>query len=112
MKAEILKKRINDKLTTQKGELKVRFQNIFDFIERNQRFHGCSWARNGRRMTLIDKNLALCEALKLIGVDYVTGNDAPKGGATGDYVELSAKGVRQTAELRKELQQERQKKSK
>lgn len=38
--------------------------------------------------------------LKLIKIDYVAGNDAPRGGATGNYIKLSAKGMRQTKEYR------------
>lgn len=36
--------------------------------------------------------------MELLGIDYTTGNDAPRGGKTGDYVELTPKGKRQVAE--------------
>ena len=39
--------------------------------------------------------------LKLLKIDYVMGNDAPRGGGTGNYIELSTKGMRQTKEYRK-----------
>lgn len=38
--------------------------------------------------------------LKLLKIDYITGNDAPRGGATGNYIKLSTKGMRQTKEYR------------
>lgn len=38
-----------------------------------------------------------------------TGNDAPRGGAEGDYIELTPKGLRQTRELRGELIKENSK---
>ncbi|MFC4818108.1 hypothetical protein [Flavobacterium sp. GCM10023249] len=38
--------------------------------------------------------------LKLLKIDYILGNDAPRGGATGNYIKLSTKGMRQTKEYR------------
>lgn len=38
--------------------------------------------------------------LKLLKIDYTLGNDAPRGGATGNYIKLSTKGMRQTKEYR------------
>ena len=37
--------------------------------------------------------------LKALGIDYTTGNDAPRGGAEGNYIELTAKGKRQIKEF-------------
>lgn len=107
MKAMELKNRINNELTTKKGDVASKYYHIYEFIRKAERFHGCSWNGGPRHMTLQDaKHRNLCEALDKIGVDYVIGNDAPRGGATGTFVELTAKGKRQTMELRKELQAE------
>lgn len=107
MKVQTLKERIENKLFTKKGEIAVKYANIYEFIRKAKRFHGCEWNGSARHMRLSDaQHRNLCEALRLIGVDYVTGNDAPRGGATGTFVELTPKGKRQTAELRKELQAE------
>lgn len=38
------------------------------------------------------------------GIDFQTGNDAPRGGKMGDFIELSTKGNRQTKEYRNELE--------
>lgn len=38
--------------------------------------------------------------LKLLKIDFILGNDAPRGGATGNYIKLSTKGMRQTKEYR------------
>lgn len=105
MKVQELKNRISENLSTKSGKIANKYYHIYEFIRKAERFHGCSWNGGIRHMTLQDaKHRNLCEALDKIGVDYVVGNDAPRGGATGTYVELTAKGKRQTAELRKELQ--------
>ena len=108
MKAETLKKRINENLT-EKGELKKRFAMIFDFIEKGGKYYGKRWIKNGSRFHLNDsEHHNLFMALLKIEIDFIQGNDSPKGGKEGDYIELTAKGKRQTAELRKELRQQRQ----
>ena len=105
MKAQELKNRISENLSTKKGEIANKYYHIYEFIRKAERFHGCAWNGSARHMTLSDaKHRNLVEALTKIGVDYVIGNDAPRGGMAGTYVELTAKGKRQTAELRKELQ--------
>lgn len=109
MKAETLKKRINENLTNEKGELKKRFAMIFDFIEKGSKYYGKRWIKYGSRFHLDDsEHHNLFIALLKIEIDFIKGNDSPKGGKEGDYIELSAKGKRQTAELRKELRQQRQ----
>lgn len=37
--------------------------------------------------------------LAIWGVDHESGNDAPRGGVSGDYVKLTSKGKRQTGKL-------------
>ena len=111
MKAATLRKRIDARLTTKDGALKKRYEHIWLFIlHAGTRYHGKIWRRSGRRVTLEDsKYRALREALDLLGLDYATGNDAPRGGAEGDYIELTPKGLRQTRELREELIKENNK---
>lgn len=105
MKAQTLKQRISENLSTKKGEIANKYYHLYEFIRKAERFHGCQWNGGLRHMTLQDaRHRNLVEALTKLGIDYVVGNDAPRGGATGTYVELTAKGKRQTAELRKELQ--------
>lgn len=109
MKAETLKKRINENLTTKNGSLKKRFSMIYDFIEKGGKYYGKKWRKNGGRWSLDDStHHNLFMALLKIEIDFIKGNDSPKGGKEGDYIELTAKGKRQTAELRKELRQQRQ----
>lgn len=107
MKAQTLKQRISESLSTKNGQIANKYIGIYEFIRKAERYHGCQWNGGINHMTLQDsKHRNLCEALTKLGIDYVVGNDAPRGGATGTYVELTAKGKRQTAELRKELQEE------
>lgn len=108
MKAETLKNRINKHLTTKNGSLKVSFSMLFEFIREGGKYYGKKWRTNGGRWSLDDRKFYnLSSALDKLQIDYITGNDSPKGGKEGDYIELSAKGKRQTAELRKELCQQR-----
>lgn len=109
MKAQTLKKRINENLMTKNGSLNKRFSMIYDFIEKGGKYYGKKWRKNGGRWSLDDsEHHNLFMALLKIEIDFIKGNDSPKGGKEGDYIELSAKGKRQTAELRKELRQQRQ----
>lgn len=111
MKAATLRKRIASRLTTKGGVLRKKYEPIWLFIlHAGTRYHGKTWRRSGRHVTLEDsRHRALREALDLLGLDYATGNDAPRGGAEGDYIELTPKGLRQTRELREELIKENSK---
>ena len=40
------------------------------------------------------------EGLRLIGIDFDEGNDAPRGGLNGNYMVLTSKGKRQSKEWR------------
>lgn len=51
----------------------------------------CYTSGNGRFTSNQDHTGALCSLLDLIGVKYTRGNDAPRGGATGQWVRVSTK---------------------
>jgi hypothetical protein len=109
MKAQTLKKRIKEHLSTKNGTLKLSFSMLFEFIEKGGKYYGKKWRKNGGRWSLDDsKFYHLASALDKLQIDYITGNDSPKAGKEWDFIELSAKGKRQTAALRKELRQQRQ----
>lgn len=44
-----------------------------------------------RYSSLIDKSEELVLVLRKLGLDFVTGNDAPRGGATGYFVKVTTK---------------------
>lgn len=98
MKAETLQKRINAKLTTTNGVLQCKFY-MLETLLINGKFYGKHYRGSGRFITLSDCGYYnAIKALELLGIDYTTGNDAPRGGKTGDFVELTPKGKRQVAE--------------
>jgi hypothetical protein len=67
-----------------------------------ERYHGAGYSGSGRYTSKTNgDHFSVIEGLRKIGVDFVEGNDAPRGGWSGRYVELSAKGKRQVAEWAK-----------
>jgi hypothetical protein len=107
MKSITLQKRIEKKLFTANGTLACRYSFLDDFLIRGI-WHGKSWNYSGRYCSLSDTQyraaIEICEALK---IDFVLGNDAPRGGKAGDFVEITKKGKRQIAEWVKEKVAER-----
>lgn len=43
---------------------------------------------SGRFTKMACYRAPICDILDLCGVKYVTGNDAPRGGKTGDFIEI------------------------
>jgi hypothetical protein len=99
MKATTLQSRIESKLTAKTGNVQVKFEKALSFITYPERIHPYSWSGSVRRMKLVG-NDNVREALDLLGIDYSIGNDAPRGGQQGYYVELTKKGLQQTKEWR------------
>lgn len=67
-------------------------------LETGVRQYTCHTSGRGRFTTNIDRTEDAINILKLAGlkinVDFTTGNDSPRGGKTGNYVELTTKGKR------------------
>lgn len=88
-------------LLTKRGKFKEMNAETFGLMTRDERRvyprrwrdagHGVFFLRDG--MPRIKKNL------DAIGVEYTTGNIAPRGGAWGDYIELTPRGRRQCAKF-------------
>lgn len=98
MKKETLAKRIQSKLYTKAGKLAAKYANL-DKCLMDGIWHGKTYSGSGRYCTLSNgDHYAIIEALQLLGIDYETGNDAPRGGGIGDFVALTAKGKRQVKE--------------
>lgn len=98
MKKETLDTKIKSLLYTSKGKLAAKYANLERvFIEGI--WHGKTYSGSGRFCHLSNgDHLAIIEALNKLGIDYTTGNDAPRGGGIGDYVALTTKGKKQVAE--------------
>ena len=92
MKAENLAKLIIEKCTTKKGEIKKKYLEMLFHLccfptERRRTF---VWFNKGRSYRDTHKNDL--ELLTLLGIDYATDNDAPKGGKNGNYIIITIKG--------------------
>lgn len=98
MKATTLEAKIQKHLTTKKGAIKDKYSFYKDFLVQGYWF-GKSWKGRGRHISLSDTSyraaIEICDAL---GIDYSLGNDAPRGGKEGDFVEITKNGKRQIAE--------------
>jgi hypothetical protein len=50
-----------------------------------------SQGRNWKSSSLVDKSMEFANALRLMGIEFVSGNDAPKGGRAGVYIHITTK---------------------
>ena len=63
-----------------------------------KRVYTCHTSGQGRFTTNIDRTDDTIRVLRLAGlkqyIDFIVDNDSPRGGLTGNYVELTSKGKR------------------
>ena len=59
----------------------------------------CYTSGSGRYTSNQDYTNDLCAILDLLGIKYQRGNDAPRGGATGQWVKITTKINRTSADL-------------
>ena len=98
MKKETLEKRISENLSCKNGAVKRQYVEVIDIVRnpKHGRRYLTSWENHGR--SLRDRRPNAIEGLRLIGIDFATGNDAPRHGMDGQYIELTPKGRRQVKE--------------
>lgn len=48
---------------------------------------GSTW----KHSSLVDKTNELTKVLRLLSIEFITGNDAPRGGKTGVFVKITTK---------------------
>lgn len=83
-----------ENLLKKDGKLKLRFQEVLEILERGlssgaKIFHLKKWTGSYSRKTLLDsKHYAMIELLNAVGIIFDVGNDAPRRGKTGDYIEI------------------------
>lgn len=110
MKATTVINRIAKKnLICKNGKAKSNYRIIIEYtlyiLAKNNKIDLHFWKKSGGRYSLIEyrDNSALRDLLALMGVKYTEGNDAPRGGADGDYLAITAAGSRRIMSLLPEL---------
>ena len=67
-----------------------------ELLTTKTRVYTCHTTGSGRFTSNIDRTNDAIEVLKDAGlklnIDFVSGNDSPRGGKTGNYVDLTSKG--------------------
>lgn len=95
--------RIEKNLTTKSGAIAVKFLGVVDLIINPAKtIRPIQWTGTLRHMRLKDSSDNIILGLRLVGVDFETGNDAPRGGKEGFFIRLTKKGKRQVAFYNKE----------
>ena len=100
MKKETLQKLIYSKLTLKDGKTIAKIHSdVIDLIVFNQTYKPYHYSGSGRNISKagVDKASA---GLRIIGVDFETGNDSPCGGHSGYFVRLTKNGIKQTKDYR------------
>lgn len=101
MKKETLQARIEKHLYTKSGKLARKYDEVLELLNNPTRIMRPIYWRRKKGYSLHDSHEALEYGLTIIGIDYETGNDAPRGGMNGYYVKLTAKGKRQVRDFSK-----------
>ena len=74
------------------------YKNALQLLKSGQRQYTCHTSGSGRFTTNIDSTADTIDTLERAGlkrgIDFVFDNDSPRGGKTGNYVELTSKGRR------------------
>lgn len=72
------------------------YKNALILMTKGGKVYTCHTSGRGRFTTNLDytaDTINVLSSLKLVkGIDYVVGNDAPRGGKTGQFIELTARG--------------------
>lgn len=73
------------------------YRNVLSLLADGKRVYTCHTSGRGRFTTNIDSTDDTEAILIMAGLtfkDYVVDNDSPRGGKTGNYIELTSKGKR------------------
>jgi len=103
-----LKERVNAALNTAKGEMKASSMETWTLLTRpSYELRPCGYSGNRYTPVGYHKIDKAAENLTAIGIDFEIGNDAPRGGYSGNFLRITKKGHRQLAKFRAELKAER-----
>jgi len=110
MKAITLQKRIDQNLTTQKGIVRAIYRDVINLIKnptKTMRPISSGYSKGWSYVS--DHSSDLIRGLELIGIDFETGNDAPRGGKSGFFVRLTKKGQYQVKDFNEAIRLEAKK---
>ena len=88
-----------DILKTKDGQLKKKYGFFENFIEKGV-LHGVRMS--GHRYSYAE-HCACIEMCDLLGLSYTIGNDSPRGGQLGTYVQLTPESIEKSEDLRNEI---------
>ena len=97
MKAITLKNRLAKRFEGSKNS--KAYSAILDLINQTNKSYMVSGSRirpvytlgSGRFITMQDHTIALVQILEVLGIRYEKGNDAPRGGQCGNYIDIKTK---------------------
>ena len=89
MKAQTLKNRLSKRYSGSKNT--VAYRTISALTSNNQLLRPVHTSGSGRFTSNLDYTSDFKELLDIVGLKYEFGNDAPKGGLTGNYFKILTK---------------------
>ena len=88
-----LTRKAQNELYTKKGDLKKMYASQIRMHATNTKIYPVSYSGRGRHINIVDNSFYIKNAIELLGYKYSTGNDAPKGGASGNFIKISKKAL-------------------
>lgn len=96
MKTVTIQKRVSKVSKDLRGIAREVAEQLAGIKPRKWYFNGaiirpCWTSGHGRFTTNLDHEGTICAVLDLLKIKYQTGNDAPRGGATGKFIKILTK---------------------
>lgn len=80
-------------------------KNVISLASGTKRVYTCHTSGSGRFTSNLDSTDTTKAALAQIGLTFISGNDSPRGGKTGNWIELDTEGKRKVAPIQAEAAQ-------
>ena len=91
-----MKKSTFEKRTANESKTSNGYKYSIELLSGKDRVYTCHTSGSGRFITNIDRTDDTIRILTIAGlregIDFVAGNSSPRGGKTGNYIELTSKG--------------------
>lgn len=93
-----------EKIYTKEGLIRIAYDKVIPLmivLQEGKRLHMKTWSKsfNHWQINGEQREDRVIELLQKSSIEYRTGNDAKKGGRTGDFIELTKKGLRQCKDI-------------